>query len=61
LNLGGVDGPVDHERDRNDDLYNFKNEFGGVVISQPRGMKTISWLGARLDSSVTLYKRMVTR
>lgn len=61
LNLGGVDGPINHERGRKDGLYNFKNDFGGMVIPQPGGIKTISLLGARLDSSLTLYKRMVTR
>jgi hypothetical protein len=61
LNLGGVAGPAIQERSVTDGLYSFKNDFGGMVIPQPGGFKTISLLGARLDSSLTLYKRMVTR
>jgi dTDP-4-amino-4,6-dideoxygalactose transaminase len=58
LNLGGVDGPIDHERGMKDGLYNFKNDFGGVVIPQPRGLKTISWIGAKLQSGLMLSKQI---
>jgi len=61
LNLGGVDGPADQERGVKDGLYSFKKDFGGTVIPQPGCFKTISLLGARLNSILTLCKRMVTR
>jgi len=61
FNLGGVDGPADLERSVADGLYNFKKDFGGMVIPQPGGFKTISLLGARLNSILTRCKRMVTR
>ena len=61
LNMGGVDGPADLERSVTDGLYSFKKDFGGTVIPQPGGFKTISLLGARLNSILTLCKRMVTR
>ena len=61
LNLGGVDGPDDQERGVKDGLYSFKKDFGGTVIPQPGGFKTISLLGARLNSMLTLCRRMVIR
>src|SRR5215472_11115888 len=60
LNLGGVDGPTDRERGVKDGLYSFKKDFGGTVIPQPGGFKTISLFGARLNSILTVCKRMVT-
>jgi lipid II:glycine glycyltransferase (peptidoglycan interpeptide bridge formation enzyme) len=61
LNLGGADGPADQEREVKDGLYNFKKDFGGTVISQPGGFKTISLLGAWINSILTLCKRVVAR
>ena len=61
LNLGGVDGPDDQERGIKDGLYSFKKDFGGTVIHQPGGFKTISLLGARINSILTVCKRMVAR
>jgi hypothetical protein len=61
LNLGGVDSPADQERGVKDGLYSFKKDFGGTVIPQPGGFKTISLLGARINSILTLCRRMVIR
>jgi len=60
LNLGGVDGHTDQERRVKDGLYSFKKDFGGTVVSQPGGFKTISLFGARINSILTVCKRMVT-
>jgi len=59
--LGGVDGHTDQERRVKDGLYSFKKDFGGTVVSQPGGFKTISLFGARINSILTVCKRMVTR
>jgi hypothetical protein len=59
LNLGGVDGPIDQEPGKKGGLYNFKNDFGGKVVPQPKGLKTVSWCGAKLNSGLMLSREIV--
>jgi lipid II:glycine glycyltransferase (peptidoglycan interpeptide bridge formation enzyme) len=59
LNLGGVDGPIEQEPGKKSGLYNFKNDFGGKVIPQPKGLKTVSWCGAKLNSGLMLSREIV--
>lgn len=56
LNLGGACAL--HEAASEKNLYNFKRDFGALVVTQPAGMKTLSVLGASLNASASCLKRI---
>ena len=56
LNLGGVVGGAG-DVDSKNGLYSFKQDFGGVVLPEPAGVKVISQTGAKLNTALNMLKR----